>query len=124
MPGAARFCVSGMIGRAPMSMFGLGTVLLVAATTGRYGLAGLVSGAGSIGYAMSAPQVARLADRFGQHRVLRPLIAVFAVRLPRLRRLRRAEGAGLGPDDHRLPGRLVDAVARVDGPGPVERAAA
>jgi hypothetical protein len=30
-PGAARFCVSGMIGRAPMSMFGLGTVLLVSA---------------------------------------------------------------------------------------------
>jgi MFS family permease len=78
-PGAARFCISGMIGRAPMSMFGLGTVLLVAASTGRYALAGLVSGAGSIGYAASAPQVARLADRFGQHRVLRPLIAFFGV---------------------------------------------
>ncbi|HUB40095.1 MAG TPA: MFS transporter [Streptosporangiaceae bacterium] len=78
-PGAARFCVSAMIGRAPMSMFGLGTVLLIAASTGRYGLAGLVSGAGSIGYAASAPQVARLADRFGQHRVLRPLIAFFGV---------------------------------------------
>jgi MFS family permease len=78
-PGAARFCVSGMIGRAPMSMFGLGTVLLVSASTGRYALAGLVSGAGSIGYAAAAPQVARLADRFGQHRVLRPLIAFFGV---------------------------------------------
>ncbi len=78
-PGAARFCVSGMIGRAPMSMFGLGTVLLIAASTGRYAVAGLVSGAGSIGYAASAPQVARLADRFGQHRVLRPLIAFFAI---------------------------------------------
>ena len=78
-PGAARFCVSGMIGRAPMSMFGLGTVLLVSASTGRYALAGLVSGAGSIGYAASAPQVARLADRFGQHRVLRPLIAFFGI---------------------------------------------
>jgi MFS family permease len=77
-PGAARFCVSAMIGRAPMSMFGLGTVLLITASTGRYALAGLVSGAGSIGYAASAPQVARLADRFGQHRVLRPLIAFFA----------------------------------------------
>ena len=77
-PGAARFSISGMIGRAPMSMFGLGTVLLVAASTGRYALAGLVSGAGSIGYALAAPQIARLADRFGQRRVLRPLIAVFA----------------------------------------------
>lgn len=77
-PGAARFCVSAMIGRAPMSMFGLGTVLLLTASTGRYGLAGLVSGAGSVGYAATAPQIARLADRFGQHRVLRPQIAFFA----------------------------------------------
>jgi MFS family permease len=79
VPGAARFCVTGMVGRAPMAMFGLGTVLLVAARTGHYGLAGLVSGAGSIGYAVAAPQVARLADKFGQQRVLRPLVAVFAV---------------------------------------------
>ena len=79
VPGAARFCVTGMVGRAPMSMFGLGTVLLVAASTGHYGLAGLVAGAGSVGYAIAAPQVARLADRFGQRRVLRPLAAVFAV---------------------------------------------
>jgi MFS family permease len=68
-----------MVGRAPMAMFGLGTVLLVAASTGRYGLAGLVSGAGSVGYAVAAPPIARLADKFGQHRVLRPLVAVFAV---------------------------------------------
>jgi MFS family permease len=78
LPGAARFCVTGMVGRFPMAMFGLGTVLLVAASTGRYGLAGLVSGAGSVGYAVAAPQIARLADKFGQHRVLRPLVAVFA----------------------------------------------
>jgi MFS family permease len=68
-----------MIGRTPMAMFGLGTVLLIAASSGRYALAGLVSGAGSIGYAAAAPQVARLADRFGQHRVLRPLACVFGV---------------------------------------------
>jgi MFS family permease len=77
-PGAGRFCLTAMVGRAPMAMFGLGTVLLVAARTGSYGLAGLVSGAGSVGYAVTAPQVARLADRFGQRRVLRPLVVVFA----------------------------------------------
>lgn len=77
-PGAARFCVSAMVGRAPMAMFGLGTVLLVSASTGRYGAAGLVAGAGSVGYAVTAPQLARLADRFGQHRVLRPQITFFA----------------------------------------------
>jgi predicted MFS family arabinose efflux permease len=79
IPGAARFSVSAAIGRLPMSMFGLGTVLLVKATTGQYGLAGFVSGAGSIGYAVCAPRIATLADRFGQRRVLRPLIALFAV---------------------------------------------
>jgi len=78
-PGALRFSMAGAVGRAPMAMFGLGTVMLISASTGHYALAGLVSGAGSIGYAISAPQIARLADTFGQRRVLRPLIAVFAV---------------------------------------------
>ncbi len=78
-PGAARFSVTGIIGRTPMAMFGLGTVLLITSSTGSYGRAGLVSGAASISYAATAPQVARLADRFGQHRVLRPLACVFAV---------------------------------------------
>jgi MFS family permease len=77
-PGAWRFSVAGVIGRMPMSMFGLGTVLLIAAVTGSYGLAGIVAAAGSVGYAVCAPQAARLADRFGQRRVLLPLTAFFA----------------------------------------------
>lgn len=60
-----------------MSMFGLGTVLLVAAITGRYGVAGVVAAAGSVGYAGSAPVLAKLADRLGQHRVLVPQALVF-----------------------------------------------
>jgi MFS family permease len=76
-PGAAQFSLAGMVGRAPMAMFGLGTILLIAASTGRYGLAGTIAAAGSVGYALCAPQIARLADRFGQHRVLRPLVAIF-----------------------------------------------
>jgi MFS family permease len=77
-PGALRFSAAGFVGRMPISMFGLGTVLLIAAMTGRYGLAGTVAAAGSVGYAACAPQAARLADRFGQHRVLRPLAVFFA----------------------------------------------
>jgi len=77
-PGALRFSAAGFIGRMPMSMFGLGTVLLISSVTGRYGLAGTVAAAGSVGYAVCAPQAARLADRFGQGRVLRPLAAFFA----------------------------------------------
>jgi MFS family permease len=79
LPGAARFSVAAAIGRIPMAMFGLGSVLLVKATTGQYGLAGTVAGVGSVGYAICAPRVAGLADRFGQRRVLRPLIAIFAI---------------------------------------------
>jgi MFS family permease len=77
-PGALRFSAAGFVGRMPMSMVGLGTVLLIASVTGRYGLAGIVAGAGSVGYALCAPQAARLADRFGQHRVLRPMTVFFA----------------------------------------------
>src|SRR5260370_15892427 len=77
-PGALRFSAAGFVGRMPMSMFGLGTVLLIASVTGRYGLAGTVAAAGSVGYALCAPQAARLADRVRQRRVLRPLGVFFA----------------------------------------------
>ena len=78
IPGAWRFSAAGVIGRMPMSMFGLGTVLLISATTGTYGVAGAVSAAGSLGYAFASPQIARLVDSRGQRRVLLPLLAVFA----------------------------------------------
>src|SRR5258707_7432082 len=54
-PGALRFSAAGFVGRMPMSMFGLGTVLLIASVTGRYGLAGIVAAAGSVRYALFAP---------------------------------------------------------------------
>ena len=78
-PGAWRFSVAGVIGRMPMSMFGLGTVLLISAATGKYGVAGAVAAVGSLGYAFSSPQVARLVDSRGQRRVLLPLLTVFSV---------------------------------------------
>jgi MFS family permease len=77
-PGALRFSAAGFIGRMQISMFSLGTVLLISSLTGRYGLAGLVAAAGAAGYALVSPLVARLADRFGQRAVLRPLVLVFA----------------------------------------------
>jgi MFS family permease len=79
IPRAWRFSVAGIIGRMPMSMYGLGTVLLISAGTGRYGLAGIVSAAGSIGGAICAPQLGRLTDRLGQHRVLVPVCVTFAL---------------------------------------------
>src|SRR5215472_5203239 len=77
LPGALGFSSAGFIARMPMSMFGLGTVLLIAALTRRYGLAGVVAAVGSVGYAVGAPQFAKLTDRHGQRRVLRPQVMVF-----------------------------------------------
>ena len=79
IPRAWRFSVAGIIGRMPMSMYGLGTVLLISASTGRYGLAGTVSAAGAIGGAICAPQLGRLTDLFGQRRVLVPVCVTFAL---------------------------------------------
>jgi MFS family permease len=79
VPRAWRFSVAGIIGRMPMSMFGLGTVLLISAGTGQYAVAGSVSAVGSLGLAVCAPQIARLADSRGQRAVLVPLVALFAL---------------------------------------------
>jgi len=79
IPGAWRFSTAAIIGRMPMSMFGLGTVLLISSVTGRYGVAGAVSAAGSLGYAFTSPRVARAVDSHGQRRVLLPLMTVFAM---------------------------------------------
>jgi MFS family permease len=75
---AWRFSAAGVIGRMPMAMFGLGTVLLISAGTGRYGVAGSVAASGSLGMAVCVPLIARLVDRLGQRRVLVPLCVVFA----------------------------------------------
>ncbi len=78
LPGALAFSGSAFVGRMSMSMYGLGTVLLIVAVTGRYGPAGTVAATGSLGYALSAPVVAALSDRFGQRPVLLRQAAVFA----------------------------------------------
>jgi MFS family permease len=79
IPRAWRFSVAGIMGRMPMAMFSLGTVLLISAGTGKYGVAGSVAAAGSLGFAVCAPQFARLADQLGQRRVLVPVSLFFAL---------------------------------------------
>src|SRR5215469_6589696 len=79
IPGAWRFSMAGVIGRMPMAMFGLGTVLLISAATGKYGVAGAVAAVGSLGYAFTSPRLARAVDSHGQRRVLLPLLTVFGL---------------------------------------------
>jgi MFS family permease len=69
-PGALRFSLAGLVARLPMSMVGLGIVLLVSAARDAYGVAGAVSAAYMIANAGFAILQGRLLDLLGQGRVL------------------------------------------------------
>jgi hypothetical protein len=77
-PGAAAFFFTAAAGRVGIAMTGLGIVWLVHARTGSYATAGLVTGGFAVAEAVTGPQVARLVDRFGQGRVLRPVLLAHA----------------------------------------------
>lgn len=68
--GSAAFSATGLVARLPISMMTLGIVILVSTLSGSYALAGQISAAFVIGNAVVAIQHGRLADRFGQTRVL------------------------------------------------------
>ena len=70
LPGALAFCVSGLLGRMPISMLGIGSVLLVEDRRGSYALAGAVAAMYALGLAVGGPRVAQLVDRLGQRAVL------------------------------------------------------
>ena len=112
-PRAWRFSAAGVIGRMPMAMLGLGTVLLISARTGHYAVAGSVAASGALGAAFCAPQLARLVDRFGQRRVLLPLCLVFTLAVTGL-----VLAVQLGAPDWTLfiPGTLAGASMPVLGP--------
>jgi MFS family permease len=69
-PGTLRFSATGLVARLPISMIGLGIVLLVSARTGSYGEAGAVSAAFMLANAGLAITQGRLLDSLGQARVL------------------------------------------------------
>ena len=67
---AVAFSLAGFVARLPLSMTGIGIVLLVSLTTGSFGLAGLITAAGTVTGAVVAPLWGRAIDRVGQARVL------------------------------------------------------
>lgn len=79
--GALRFSSAGLVGRLPISMVGLGIVLLVEARTGSYGLAGTVSATFVLAEAAFAVVHGRLVDSLGQSRVLPVAITLFTAGL-------------------------------------------
>jgi len=79
--GARRMTTTGFLARFPMSMLGLGEVLLVASQTGSYALAGALSATGALANAVFGPLLGRATDRYGQSRVLPLLVTVHVLAL-------------------------------------------
>lgn len=69
-PRARAFSLAGFVARLPISMTGIGVVLLVSLVTGSFGRAGIITAAGTVVGAAAAPAWGRLVDRVGQARVL------------------------------------------------------
>jgi MFS family permease len=80
-PATALFSLTGLVARLPISMFGLGIVLLAEHETGSYAFAGAVSATALIASAVFAVVQGRLIDRLGQGRVLPLLITLWGVGL-------------------------------------------
>ncbi|CAN5246918.1 MFS transporter [soil metagenome] len=78
VPGAVKFVVAGWFGRVSRSTAGIATILLVAAHSGSFALAGAVSGAIIVGIAVGGPLWSRAVDARGQRQVL-PFSLVAAV---------------------------------------------
>jgi MFS family permease len=78
-PHALPMVLAAFIGRLPLSMVGLGCVLLIADETGSYGLGGAVAAVGAVTTAIAGPVLGRWADSHGQRKVLLPVLAVFVV---------------------------------------------
>lgn len=69
-PGGLAFSATALVARMPISMTGLGIVLLVSSVTGSYGLAGSVSAAYLVANALLTVLQGRWLDQWGQGRVL------------------------------------------------------
>ncbi|HEY3437493.1 MAG TPA: MFS transporter, partial [Actinotalea sp.] len=72
---------AGVLARLPISMVGIGIVLMVSEVYRSYALAGWVSAVYVVTQSLCSPQIARLVDRHGQSRVMRPAMAVFVAGL-------------------------------------------
>ena len=79
IPGALKFSAAGLIARFPMSIVGIAQILMVTTLYGSYDIAGKVAAASVISYAICAPMLAKLVDRYGQSKVMIPSITVSAL---------------------------------------------
>ncbi len=66
------YVLVAFLGRVPLAMSQMGTLILVSSSTGRYALGGAAAGALAVANAVGAPVFGSLADRLGQ----RPVVLV------------------------------------------------
>ncbi|MFJ6935559.1 MFS transporter [Streptomyces sp. NPDC101132] len=116
-PGAISFLLPGFAARQPFAMLTISIVLLVQHTTGSYGSAGIVAAVTGVSMAVFAPQMGKLADRFGQSAVLVPVVLAHAAAVSGLTAL-----ALLGAPLWALALAAVPAGASVPQVGPMVRA--
>ena len=60
----------------PIAVLGLGIVLFIQGVSGSYGLAGIVAAVFMIVQAIAGPGIARFVDRYGQARVMVPIVII------------------------------------------------
>ncbi|MGL5810269.1 MAG: MFS transporter [Nocardioides sp.] len=81
VPGALAFSLTGLLARMPLSMVGLGIVLLITEASGSYGLAGSVAAVYILANAAMSVPHGRLVDQFGQSWVLPGAVTGFGIGL-------------------------------------------
>ena len=81
VPGGWRFSLAGFILRLPISMLYLAIVLFVVAETDSYSVAGAISMVSSVVLAIATPLWSRVADQFGQNRVLSITVPIHVIAL-------------------------------------------
>jgi MFS family permease len=77
--GGVAFSAAAFVARLPISMVGIGIVLLLSSTTHRYGLAGAVSATSALAEGVGQPLLSRYVDRYGQARAGPPMVVTTTV---------------------------------------------
>jgi MFS family permease len=78
LPGAWKFSAAGFVARSGGAMMAIGIVMMVSALYDSYGLAGALSAANSVAWAVGTAVLSNLVDRYGQRRVMLPAALVSA----------------------------------------------
>ncbi|MEN4904567.1 MFS transporter [Luteimonas sp. TWI1437] len=78
LPGTRGLVLAGVLARIPLPMAGIGIITMLAQLRGSYALAGAVSAAFVLTYALLSPQISRWVDQYGQRRVL-PVASAISV---------------------------------------------